>query len=107
MALIEYARNVCGLKDAHSTEMVGDTPHPIIALITEWRTATGGTEMRSEDSDLGGTMRLGAQVFRLVDNTRTKCIYGSPQISERHRHRFEVNKTYVAQLEMAGMKVSG
>jgi CTP synthase len=107
MALIEYARHVCNLEGAHSTEMQADTPHPIIALITEWQTADGGVEQRSENSDLGGTMRLGAQPCRLVSGTRTREIYGFDEISERHRHRYEVNSNYVAKLEEAGMKMSG
>ena len=104
MALIEYARNVCHLDGAHSTEMQADTPHPIIALITEWQDADGRVEKRSENSNLGGTMRLGAQVCQLVEGTKTKAIYGVDQISERHRHRYEVNSHYVPQLEEVGMK---
>ena len=107
MALIEYARNVCNLEGAHSTEMQADTPYPIIALITEWQTADGEVEQRSKDSDLGGTMRLGAQLCRLVEGTRTQAIYNADEISERHRHRYEVNSNYVARLEEAGMKMSG
>ena len=107
MALIEYARNACHLEGAHSTEMQSDTPHPIIALITEWQTADGAVEQRSEDSDLGGTMRLGAQPCRLVVGTKTQAIYNADEISERHRHRYEVNSNYVARLEEAGMKMSG
>jgi CTP synthase len=107
MALIEYARNVCHLDGAHSTEMQADTPHPIIALITEWQTADGAVEQRSEASDLGGTMRLGAQPCRLVAGTKTQTIYNAEEISERHRHRYEVNSNYVARLEEAGMKMSG
>ena len=107
MALIEYARHVCGLEGAHSTEMQADTPHPIIALITEWQSADGSVEQRSETSDLGGTMRLGAQPCRLVSGTRTREIYDVGEISERHRHRYEVNSNYVAMLEEAGMKMSG
>ncbi len=107
MALIEYARHVCDLKGAHSTEMQPDTPHPIVALITEWQTADGSVEQRSEDSDLGGTMRLGAQTCQLVEGTCTREIYGADQISERHRHRYEVNSNYVGRLEDAGMKMSG
>ncbi|MDB2688606.1 CTP synthase [Luminiphilus sp.] len=107
MALIEYARHVCELEGAHSTEMQADTPHPIIALITEWQTADGSVEQRSETSDLGGTMRLGAQPCRLVSGTRTREIYDVGEISERHRHRYEVNSNYVAMLEDAGMKMSG
>ena len=107
MALIEYARHVCDLQGAHSTEMQPDTPHPIVALITEWQTADGSVEQRFEDSDLGGTMRLGAQTCQLVEGTRTREIYGADQISERHRHRYEVNSNYVGRLEDAGMKMSG
>ena len=107
MALIEYARHVGGLEGAHSTEMQADTPHPIIALITEWQSADGSVEQRSETSDLGGTMRLGAQPCRLVSGTRTREIYDVGEISERHRHRYEVNSNYVAMLEEAGMKMSG
>ena len=107
MALIEYARHVCELEGAHSTEMQADTPHPIIALITEWQSADGSVEQRSETSDLGGTMRLGAQPCRLVSGTRTREIYDVGEISERHRHRYEVNSNYVAMLEEAGMKMSG
>jgi CTP synthase len=107
MALIEYARHVCDLQGAHSTEMQPDTPHPIVALITEWQTADGNVEQRSEDSDLGGTMRLGAQTCQLVEGTCTREIYGADQISERHRHRYEVNSNYVGRLEDAGMKMSG
>ena len=107
MALIEYARNVCHLDGAHSTEMQSDTPHPIIALITEWQTVDGAVEQRSEDSDLGGTMRLGAQPCRLVAGTKTQAIYNAEEISERHRHRYEVNSNYVTRLEDAGMRMSG
>ncbi len=107
VAMIEYARNVCGLEGAHSTEMQSDTPHPIIALITEWQTASGGTEQRDEKSDKGGTMRLGAQPCHLVDDSLARRVYGDPVIRERHRHRYEVNNNYVARLEGAGMKISG
>jgi CTP synthase len=107
VAMIEYARNVCGLKGAHSTEMQSDTPHPIIALITEWQTAEGDKEVRDEHSDKGGTMRLGAQPCHLVDGSLARRVYGEPVIRERHRHRYEVNNNYVARLEAAGMKISG
>ena len=107
VAMIEYARNVCGLEGAHSTEMNAETAHPIIALITEWQTDSGATERRDEFSDKGGTMRLGAQPCHLVDGTIARALYGDANIRERHRHRYEVNNNYVAQLEAAGMRISG
>ncbi|MFT7286285.1 MAG: CTP synthase [Halieaceae bacterium] len=107
VALIEYARNVCGLADAHSSEMQQDTPHPIVALITEWMNADGSTEQRDEHSDLGGTMRLGAQPCHLEEGTRIREFYGAQVISERHRHRYEVNNNYVKTLQDHGMVMSG
>ncbi len=107
MALIEYARNVCGLEGAHSTEMQADTPHPVIALITEWMTAEGGVEHRDEDSDLGGTMRLGAQPCHLEEGSRAREIYGEAVINERHRHRYEVNNNYLEPMREQGMQVGG
>ena len=107
MAMIEFARNVCGMADAHSTEMNAKTPFPVIGLITEWQTEAGGIEVRDEHSDLGGTMRLGSQPCYLVDGTRTRAIYGSDVVRERHRHRYEVNNTLVPQLEANGMTISG
>ena len=107
MAMIEFARNVCGLEGAHSTEMNADTPYPVIGLITEWQTETGDIEVRDEHSDMGGTMRLGAQPCYLVDGTKTREIYGSDVVRERHRHRYEVNNTLVPKLEAEGMTISG
>ncbi|MEM1112630.1 MAG: CTP synthase [Pseudomonadota bacterium] len=107
MALIEFARNVCGLKGAHSTEMDTSTPHPIIALITEWMNADGSTEQRDESSDLGGTMRLGAQPCHLDAGTKVRDIYGAETIRERHRHRYEVNNNYLDQMRAAGMGIVG
>ncbi|MDP5054410.1 MAG: CTP synthase [Congregibacter sp.] len=107
VALVEYARNVCGLKGAHSTEMAADTPHPIIALITEWKNADGSTEQRDESSDLGGTMRLGSQPCHLEEGTRIREIYGAEVIHERHRHRYEVNENYVDILRDHGMVIAG
>ena len=107
MAMIEFARNVCGMAGAHSTEMDIDTPYPVIGLITEWRTETGEVEQRDEHSDMGGTMRLGAQPCHLVESTKTRAIYGADVIRERHRHRYEVNNSLVPQLEAEGMRVSG
>jgi len=107
VAMIEYARDVAGLEAAHSTEMRRDTPHPIIALITEWRNADGSTEMRGEDSDLGGTMRLGGQPCRLEEGSKSRQLYGREVVVERHRHRYEVNNNYVGRLREAGLSVVG
>ena len=107
VALIEYARNVCGLADANSTEMNAGTPHPIVALITEWQNADGSTEQRDESSDMGGTMRLGAQPCHIESDSKVREIYGADTITERHRHRYEVNNNYLDQLRDAGMKIAG
>jgi CTP synthase len=105
LAVIEFARNVAGLKDANSTEFNADTPHKLIGLITEWKDATGKVEVRDENSDLGGTMRLGAQACPIVPNTLAASIYGA-QVNERHRHRYEVNNHYVEQLKKVGLVIS-
>jgi CTP synthase len=105
LATIEFARNVCGLAGANSTEFDADTPHPVVALITEWLDRTGRIEKRSEKSDLGGTMRLGAQKCPVEPETLAFSIYGK-DVNERHRHRYEVNNIYVPQLEAKGYKVS-
>jgi CTP synthase len=107
MAIIEYARHQCHLSGAHSTEMDSSTEHPVVALITEWQTADGERETRSEASDLGGTMRLGAQTCHLVEGSLAARVYGASEVRERHRHRYEVNNNYVPQIEAAGMRVSG
>ncbi len=107
VAVIEYARNVVGLKDAHSTEFNPDTPHPVIGLITEWQDASGKTEKRSEDSDLGGTMRLGGQQCVLKKGTLVRELYGQDVITERHRHRYEFNNHYREILEEHGLVISG
>ena len=107
MAMIEYGRNVCGLEGAHSSEMVRDTPHPVVALITEWQDADGTLERRDEHSDLGGTMRLGAQTCHLVEGTLAHSVYDADEIRERHRHRYEINNNYVPQIEAAGLRVCG
>ncbi|MCC6531499.1 MAG: CTP synthase [Burkholderiales bacterium] len=104
LAIIEYARNVVGLTDAHSTEFNPQTAHPVIALITEWHTRDGQTETRSAQSDLGGTMRLGGQECTLIDGSVVRTIYGKDIIAERHRHRYEVNNRYRATLEQHGMR---
>ena len=107
MAVVEFARHVAGLAGAHSTEFDRETPYPVIGLITEWLDATGKVEKRDEDSDLGGTMRLGAQVCLLKDGSKAREIYGAPEITERHRHRYEVNNTLLSTLEDKGLVVSG
>jgi CTP synthase len=105
LATIEFARNVCGLAGANSTEFDPDTPHPVVALITEWLDRTGRIERRSDQSDLGGTMRLGSQKCPVEAGTLAYKIYG-PEVNERHRHRYEVNNIYVPQLEAKGFKIS-
>ena len=106
-AVIEYARHVAGLQGAHSTEIRKDAQHPVIALITEWTTEAGGVERRSEDSDLGGTMRLGAQQCRLTPGSLAQRIYGAEIITERHRHRYEFNNRYRGILQDASLVFSG
>ena len=107
VAVIEFARDVAGLKDAHSTEFEKSTPHPVIALITEWVTQTGDVEHRSEDSDLGGTMRLGGQECILQPDTKVRELYGKDTIVERHRHRYEFNNDYLDRLQNAGLVIAG
>ncbi|MCR9184376.1 MAG: CTP synthase [Halieaceae bacterium] len=107
VALIEYARNVMGLEGANSTEMQAATPHPIVALITEWQNADGSTQQRDASSDLGGTMRLGAQTCYLEAGSQVRAIYGEDSVVERHRHRYEINNNYVEQLTAAGVRVGG
>ena len=107
VAVIEYARNVAHLEGAHSTEFDRDTPHPVIALITEWLNADGNVEQRGEDADMGGTMRLGAQQAKLAKGTISRKLYGQDVIKERHRHRYEFNNGFRQELEDAGMKVAG
>jgi CTP synthase len=105
LATIEFARHVCGLAGANSTELDPDTPHPVVALITEWMDRTGRIERRDEQSDLGGTMRLGAQRCPVEPGTLAARVYGA-EVNERHRHRYEVNPAYVPQLEAKGYKIS-
>ena len=107
IAVIEFARNVAGLEGAHSTEFDGDTPHPVIALITEWMDRSGAVEKRDERSDLGGTMRLGGQECVITPGSRTAAVYGSGRVVERHRHRYEFNNNYRERLEQAGLVMSG
>ncbi|WP_191112114.1 CTP synthase [Acinetobacter lwoffii] len=107
LAVIEYARNVAGIADATSTEFNRSTKSPLIGLITEWLDERGEVQQRSADSDLGGTMRLGAQKSELVAGTKTAEVYGSEEIIERHRHRYEMNNRYIPVLEEKGMRISG
>jgi CTP synthase len=107
LAVIEYARHLVGLDAAHSTEFDPDTPHPVIALITEWQERDGRVERRDTQSVLGGTMRLGGQECVLEAGSLVATVYGSDRVVERHRHRYEVNNHYLPRLQEAGLKVSG
>ena len=107
IALIEFARHMAGLEGANSTEFDLKTPYPVVALIDEWQTADGAVEKRDEHADLGGTMRLGAQEVELTAGSLVAAIYGSTNIKERHRHRYEVNNHFVPALEKAGLVISG
>jgi CTP synthase len=105
LAVIEYARHVAGMTDANSTELNPETEHPVVALITEWRDRDGRVETRSNDSELGGTMRLGSQRCPVAAGTLAQRIYGA-EVNERHRHRYEVNNHYVPALEKTGLVIS-
>ena len=107
IAIIEFARDVCGIADAHSTEFDHDTKNPVIGLVTEWRDAAGAVQKRDTTSDKGGTMRVGAQKATLKAGSLAAEVYGTTEINERHRHRYEVNSNYVAQFEAKGLVVSG
>ncbi len=107
IAMIEFARNVLNLEGAHSTEFDSSTPHPVIALVSEWRTLDGVLETRTENDQMGGTLRLGAQSATLSLNSFVQKIYGQSTIQERHRHRYEFNNQYRTQFEKAGIKFSG
>ena len=107
VAIIEFARDVCGLADAHSTEFDATSKHPVVGLVTEWQDATGAVQKRDPSSDKGGTMRLGAQKATLKAGSLAAKVYGATEINERHRHRYEVNSNYVAQFEAKGLIVSG
>jgi CTP synthase len=108
VAVIEFARHVAGLTDAHSTEFRKETPHPVIALITEWTdNGTGAVQQRREGGDLGGSMRLGAQPCRLMPGSLARTAYGKDVITERHRHRYEFNNGYRETLQAAGLALSG
>jgi CTP synthase len=107
VAVIEYARNVLGLKKAHSTEFNPKTPDPVIALISEWLDQGGSIETRDENANMGGTMRLGAQTCKLVPGTAARKAYDSDEIQERHRHRYEFNNNYLDRLQDAGLVIAG
>tara|TARA_B110000503_G_scaffold44024_1_gene71957 strand:- start:340 stop:1965 length:1626 start_codon:yes stop_codon:yes gene_type:complete len=107
VAVIEFARNVAGWSDANSSEFDANSEHCVVGLITEWKDESGQIEQRSESSDLGGTMRLGAQQCRLELGSLAHQAYKQEIITERHRHRYEVNNTFIGQLEAVGLKVSG
>ena len=107
IAVIEYARHKCGLKNANSTEFDPKTNHPVVGLIEEWIDRDGTLEERDSQSDLGGTMRLGSQDCHLVPGSQAQKIYNSDLIRERHRHRYEVNNNYRALLESEGLVIGG
>ena len=105
--VIDVARNCVGLAGAHSAEISDKPEHPVIALITEWTDEEGTQEKRGEDSDLGGTMRLGEQACVINQGSLAERVYGTTVVRERHRHRYEVNNNYIADLEKAGLKIGG
>ncbi len=107
VAVIEYARHMAAMDGAHSTEFDSETPYPVVALVTEWRSRDGSIEQRDENADLGGTMRLGGQECQLADGSLVRRLYSKETIIERHRHRYEVNSRLVSRLEEAGMIFSG
>ena len=107
LAVVEYARNVCGFSDANSTEFNKQTTFPIVAMIDEWLDKTGKLETRNENADMGGTMRLGTQTAILATNSVASKIYGATEINERHRHRYEVNNELITNLTNNGLAVSG
>ena len=107
VALIEYARNVVGMKNANSTEFNAKTPYPVVALITEWIDESGKLEKRSDKSDLGGTMRLGGQLCHLQPGSKVRELYGKDDIVERHRHRYEVNNNLIEKITSKGLKIAG
>lgn len=107
VAMIEFARNVANMEGANSTEFAPDCKYPVIALITEWRDEDGNIEVRSDQSDLGGTMRLGAQPCHLNGDSLVRTLYGKNTITERHRHRYEVNNLLLKRIEDAGLRIAG
>ena len=108
LAVVEFARAIAGMEGAHSTELDQDTPYPVIYLMKEWYDfRSGKTEVRDENSDMGGTLRLGAYPCKLIEGTLARAAYQQEEISERHRHRYEFNNQFRDQLEQAGLVVSG
>ena len=107
VSVIEFARHCAGFDNANSTEFESATPHPVVALVSEWQDHTGQIQRRDENTDLGGSMRLGGQACRLTAGSLARQLYDNGEIVERHRHRYEVNAAYVAKLEMAGLLISG
>ncbi|MEC9339850.1 MAG: CTP synthase, partial [Pseudomonadota bacterium] len=107
VAVIEFARHVLELEDANSSEFDPQTPHPVVALITEWTNRDGSVESRDRTADIGGTMRLGGQRCQLTPGSLCRELYQADEINERHRHRYEVNENYVKQLEAGGLRVAG
>jgi CTP synthase len=107
LAVIEFGRHVLALEGATSTEFNRATPHPVIALITEWQDAARGAQARDESSNLGGTMRLGGQDVLVAAGSRACALYGRELIRERHRHRYEFNNTYLDRYRAAGLRFSG
>lgn len=107
LAVVEYARNMADMNNAHSTEFNPDTRYPVVGLIAEWRTSEGSIETRDQHSDIGGSMRLGGQECRLKDGSLAKNIYAVDSVVERHRHRYEVNAEFLPELEQSGLHISG
>ena len=107
IALIEYARNVAGLEKAKSTEFDRNCDQTVVGLITEWQNAEGHIETRDDNSDLGGSMRLGAQQCHSIEGSKPRALYGKEPIEERHRHSYEVDNKLLPQIEKAGLKVTG
>jgi CTP synthase len=107
LAIIEYGRNVLGLAEANSTEFNRETPHPVIAMITEWQDQFRGPQLRNSKTGLGGSMRLGAQEVQLAPDSLARSVYGADVIVERHRHRYEFNNGFLDRYRMGGMRFSG
>lgn len=107
VAVIEYARHMAGLESANSSEFAPDTPYPVVALVSEWKDSYGTIKKRHAQSDMGGTMRLGGQICKLTKNTLSHELYQQDTITERHRHRYEMNNDYVRQLKESGLVISG
>ena len=105
VVVIEFARHLAGMDNANSTEFDSNTPYPVIGLITEWQNEDGSLQTRDDKSNLGGTMRLGGQECALVKGSKAREIYGEDTITERHRHRYEVNNKLIGAIEKAGLSI--